>query len=144
MICPRLRAARCRKGKPKGISKCGECPLHGIGLGFLGGTLVSLAGCGASPSAKAMSLPSDDGVVPGTNPCAHARHVGALADLAFRLLPDALQLKGLPVPTLETKYSVSLCNGMPTLDIGQGRSVELPGLDVPGAELCGQGLVLNF
>ncbi len=123
------------EGKPKGIAKGGERPFHGVGLGLLRGTLMGLTWRGASPSAKTMSLPCDNVAFAGTNPHTHARHVGASAIWALRMLPDALEVQGLPVPGLKAKDAVGLRNRMPPLDIGQSSAIELPGSNVFGTEL---------
>src|SRR5215469_5739052 len=92
---------------------------------------------GAGAMAKSRAFPGDDGLAgPDLDPDPH----GIAAGLGTNspILPDALGGDGFPVPAIESENAVGLVDDVPALDIGEGATSFVAGLDEALGQLAGE------
>ena len=122
-----------------------QCPLHGIGLGFLEGGFMGLAQIHVDAVAGTAALPNQGHQAAGRDRDAHTGGVGdaparllIASDEAFGL-GDAADGGGLALPAIEAKDAVRFRDHLPTLQIAHTAAALLPLADVGPIEGGGEG-----
>ena len=127
--------------KTEEIAKSGKRPLHGIGLGLFQRALMRFAERRPASVSDTAPLAADDRLA-GAHPDSHPCSIGAHSWLAFRLGPDALGPRRLPIPAIEAEDAIGLGDYMPTLDIGERAAAQLAGPYMLAIELAREALDL--
>jgi len=133
------------QSEPKRVPESHQCPLHGIGLGFLEGGFMGLAQVHVDAMAGTAALANQGCQPTGGDGDAHTGGVGDAparllvpADGAFGL-GDAAHGDGLALPAVKTKNPVGLGDGEPALDIRHLPATLLALADVGPIEGGGEG-----
>src|SRR5260221_12920298 len=84
--------------------------------------------CGARRSPSG-ALAHDDAVT-GPDPHANARDITAICSVIAAALIQPLEMRHLPVPAVEAKDRIGLCNCEPTFNIVNGATVNLTAVNI--------------